>query len=1422
MSKLVAALIAALAAFAVTDARQPPAQVKPARLASLATVYTGSGGAVRDTNGDNLPDSVLARVIVPAKPTPDDVEAAANIAARLGYETTAMSLPLVLRDDEVQAGSEVGLPILVGRENTFVKRLAERRVIDLAALQAGQGIVQAVSSPLGGADGIVVAGGDDAGTLVAAVQLAARVPRLWSMTGMTLPAIERQAVDYLQRKGVGAAGANVVSLLVDAERRGIASIGVEIALTGGDTTRATTALADLDAAHRQGREERVLNFSEAAATSVRLMAAGREVGRASVRRAGLNGRTLTPPVDPDEFLPDPTPDRPPGAPDPRLAPAKPFDLSTTYSLEGWFGDAYADLIPDRTETLVVVGGGTDTLGAAHIAARLGLETTGISLPITRRDEKVKEPGNEAGPVLVGRDNTHVRQLIKIGKARLDDLGAGEGSVQIVPRAFGNATATVVAGADDAGSLAAAMYLARRAPYVWDVERGAPTLEDVSTEASRFLQAKSGAGQAGLALRESQDVVESLNGKTIESFEARLFLEKGDKALDQYLAAQLATALGKGVAVKVSSDGVTDASTVFEEKVDLAWEVDEFWAKLRQEVVPKVKAGAKVEVEARLSEAPAIRAEIAQQAHAELVKAGASHPQVSVLSAYKQGYSWITERVIPELKGKNARGIRIKVAAHKPDLSKKFKFNSLPSRWLHELYPVDEIVQREAGIPVNAFRMELVDGAPDIYSLEATGPSGTVVYKSTFSPKYVEREYLDKFPGWSRVEVTTGWLRATVDGQVACDARIQTDPERFWDHYQGKVLPRVYDHVMKVTGGKPTADKQPFHRDLDVEVWMSEPDYRVGVDEELISSLEAMHEDLYFVTLDFFAAMGRTLTRNRLNAPGKIFPIIHPSRPGKPGQARILYAGNASTKAKIDFTYKEKGVEKPVQVSRDLGRIDATAPMVVRAVARADRLSEIELQVEAKDDKEATRAVDALDGLVRLHGAGLYRQALSFPHVDRLAFSVLLKDARARRAVPNTGTGFSSGVRRAAGKAVLPVVTWDHIISPEESEALVTKLAAWPEVRSFKVGESYRGRDISAMEVTLPTPSELISLAKYTALKPTILMMGRQHANEVSSTSHILRLAELLATDPSYREILKKVNFVLCPVMNPDGAAMAYELQKLTPTHMLHAGRYSALGMDVSSRTGGLLPEAEVEGRLWRLWLPDIYLNPHGYPSHEWVQPFSGYVSPAFRAYWSSRGWYTMISGLRDPRYPEHAEATAAIRDAVAREVSSNPDVREMSLRHQGRYHRWATGFGPHLFGTEIYRDTMIYYSDPESGEPRGSRRAATSSGPGRRASMSAWPQVTFMSGMTEAPDETAQSEWLTLVTKAGFSFLMAHVKYLQEGRYAVERIEEGGGRDGAVLTVLRVRPVKPPLAPGAPTPVIAPLPARPVASNPGAETNRRR
>ena len=1410
-SRVALLVFAAVASLSVTSTH--PLQAQAHRPQSL-TALVAPLSLARDTNGDGLADAVAARVIVPATPAMADVEAATNLAARLGYETTALTLPLVVRDREVTQPATVGVPILVGRSNQFVQRLIDAKTIDVSGLRPGQGLIAAVASPLGGGDGLVVVGGDDEGTLNAGIELAARLPRVWGMSGIALPAVEEQASRYLRGNGVTAGTASVDSLVVDSDKRGIARVSLHVAVPEADGQKAVKLLDELERAHRRGLEPKTLNFTNVAVTAIDIVSGAKVVAHVDVSRTGLNQRTLTPPIDPDELAPDSPGDR--GRPADGAAgggagasaPARAFDLTNAFSIDGWFGDVYTDLIPDRTDTAIVLGDAGDSLGAAQIAARLGLETTGITLPLTRLAEKVRTPEREASPILIGRSNALVERLVKIGKARLDDLRPGEGVVQIVPKAFGNATATVVAGPDAAGTDAAASYLARRVPYVWENARGSVSLGDVALQTNRFLQARTAAGQASQIDSELDAVLADMKGKTLESVDVKLYVEQADAALDAYVADKMRKG-GVQAPVKAASVGITDPVTVFDDTFDVPWEVDEFWAKFKSDVLPKVKAGSKVDLEARLSESPAIRRGLVEQARAQLTAAGASDPKVRVLSAYKQGYLWMTEQVIPALKGRNARAVHVKVAEYHPDLSKKYKFYMVPSRWVHELYPADEIFLRELGLAKDAFSLELVDGPKDTYTVEATDAAGKVIYTSAFSPKTVEREYLDKFPGWSRVVVTTGWLSATVDGASAIDQRIETDPERFWDHYQSTVLPRIYDNVMKITDNRPLPDKQPFHRDLDVEVWMSEPDFKIGVDEEQVSSLEAMHEDLYFVTLDFFDALGLTTTSRRLAAPGKIYPIIHPERAGQPGRVTVHYAGNAAAKPKLEIAYKEKGVERPTRVTRELTRIDVTPAIVSRVIARADRVAELALDVEAKDDREAARAADAFDALARLHEAGLYRDALSFDRVERVAVTVGLKEVRSRRVIPTTGVFPPSAVRRAdtasaTPSAGRPLVTWDHIISPDESESLVGQLAAFPEVKAYKAGHSYRGRDISVLELTSPTTSELVSLAKLSAYKPTIFITGRQHANEVSSTSHILRLAELMVTDKGYKDILKKVNVVLHPVENPDGAQMAYDLQKLTPNHMLHAGRYSALGQDVASLVGlpdPLLPESLVRTRVWRDWLPDIYLNPHGYPSHEWVQPFAGYVPPGFRTYLSTRGWYTTIGTLRDPRYPDHADATAALREAVVREINANPDVRAMDLRSQARYRKWAYGFGPYVFNQEIYKDTAVYYSDPETGEPSGSRRVGAGRGgnPGGegggagtgRFSMNAWPQVTFFSGGTEAPDETAQGEWLNLNAKAGLSYLMASVKYLRDGQYTVHRIEEDAARDAVSLTTIRIRPVMP-------------------------------
>src|SRR5215831_428342 len=218
---LVPALFVSLSTFLLWPLTRVDAD---ARASQPLTALVNARSLTRDTNGDGLADAVAARVIVPAAATLADVEAATNLAARLGYETTALTLPLVVRDADVAQPTAIAVPILIGRGNRFVQRLVEAKVIDVAPLKPGQGLIAAVPSPLGGGDGLVVVGGDDEGTLNAGVELAARLPRVWGMNGIALPAIEEQAVRYLRAHGVAASEAAIQSLLVDSDRRGVARI----------------------------------------------------------------------------------------------------------------------------------------------------------------------------------------------------------------------------------------------------------------------------------------------------------------------------------------------------------------------------------------------------------------------------------------------------------------------------------------------------------------------------------------------------------------------------------------------------------------------------------------------------------------------------------------------------------------------------------------------------------------------------------------------------------------------------------------------------------------------------------------------------------------------------------------------------------------------------------------------------------------------------------------------------------------------------------------------------------------------------------------------------------------------------------------------------------------------------------------------
>ncbi|PKC50862.1 hypothetical protein RhiirA1_485154, partial [Rhizophagus irregularis] len=67
------------------------------------------------------------------------------------------------------------------------------------------------------------------------------------------------------------------------------------------------------------------------------------------------------------------------------------------------------------------------------------------------------------------------------------------------------------------------------------------------------------------------------------------------------------------------------------------------------------------------------------------------------------------------------------------------------------------------------------------------------------------------------------------------------------------LPKLVETIGDIKDGMGYTE--PLFSGLQVEVWMSEEEEKLGVDEERTSSLEALYEDIYFNTLDYFDHLG---------------------------------------------------------------------------------------------------------------------------------------------------------------------------------------------------------------------------------------------------------------------------------------------------------------------------------------------------------------------------------------------------------------------------------------------------------------------------------------------------------------------------------------------------------------------------------------
>ncbi|MGN8171378.1 M14 family metallopeptidase [Agrobacterium sp. 22117] len=240
------------------------------------------------------------------------------------------------------------------------------------------------------------------------------------------------------------------------------------------------------------------------------------------------------------------------------------------------------------------------------------------------------------------------------------------------------------------------------------------------------------------------------------------------------------------------------------------------------------------------------------------------------------------------------------------------------------------------------------------------------------------------------------------------------------------------------------------------------------------------------------------------------------------------------------------------------------------------------------------------------------------------------------------TGFSDGNEQPLDTAQEPI-----------AESQVRKLLA-------KVGgDAFEARSRSG---------RILSARYKSGDDAAVMISGGQHPNETTGIVGALRAARKLGQR-------KQAHFTISPLENPDGYAVHQRLRLDNPRHMHHAARYTALGDDLEYRTsenaGTNLFEKEIRFKAEKRSDAKLHVNLHGYPSHEWTRPLSGYVPRNFAMWTLPKGFFLIIR-----HHPDWERQAEALLDRVTRHLGAIPGLLDYNNRQIALYeiHAGETGF----------------------------------------------------------------------------------------------------------------------------------------------------
>ena len=983
-------------------------------------------------------------------------------------------------------------------------------------------------------------------------------------------------------------------------------------------------------------------------------------------------------------------------------------LEALFEREYLVKDEDYDFLPDRIDASIALPEEFDDFelsAACDLAARLGMESLGLELPILARE------GRPRGALIriVRSDNCRVTLRGGLGMAGatgemriIDLLGEGEALASMVSALCGR-----FPGTGDLSPLADLCAELRRAVAFQSLDGQLAWLDASGAPVGTVAYVEPCIESRRPALEARFPGVEFRNREALES--------------------------------------------ICDREIELPWELDTCRILLEREIYPRLGPEEGTEILVVISEDRPACTALENEIRTAAIARGARSPRVRVICAFKQGLSWMRDYVLPELvalggvdsveigfsaflpEGRETwtdeDGATPKISANRP--SDPDAWFDPPIRLLQELYPVDDLVASALDIARErvTFSVRARSGALG-YTIVARDHSGVVVYKDSYDVAMSERPYLDDFPEIGKVHPGTGRVALSRDGKPIWEERFKTDMESVWDAYQRDVLPACRSLAEHSCGGKATAAGQPFFAQLRVEVEASEPDEALGIRHDRISSLESLHEDIYFAGLDYFQTLGVKAEGKGFDFPGLIFPVIRKGI-GKP---RMRFSILTERPGGAGFELRG---EREVPAYAAIADNDAVKVFVEElsydpSCGTFSPLIHIRVP-EPSGQEGGARVGDPaafLHSYTRLLSDGLLDASRDATGISLLRF--VLADGPVVDAVPPVlePEPVTEDIRDID-------LMESRLIGCDEYGAITERLKRVEGIHVRKVAESRQGRDILAIEFP-PRLSGYISRTKLVASRPTVYINARHHANEVSSTNSALALVRTLLTDKAYESVADKVNIVIVPLENADGAAIHYDLATDNPEWILHTARYNSLGREFAyDYFHDDTPHTEALGftQVWRDWLPDVVMDDHGVPNHEWCQQFSGYTSPWFKGFWMPRAlMYGYFWYVTDEAYAGNKVLAEGIQEAFADRIGSRSECRTLNAEWRDRFEKYAHAWMPRLFPAEYHKD-VIFYWVPYAYKPDYHYASVR------------YPWVTASSFVTEISDEGARDEYLGLCAR---------------------------------------------------------------------------